>query len=189
MKPSYLIRPDTLDTGKPSDTPAHFYVLMGGVHLLQTLPDVGYHPLEDFAAHDDPWAPHAEVLPRLKGQFTQLIPGPHASLTKEDGLTAVETAQEALQLFTLDVHVIICPHKPLIFVQVMIMHVFKHHEGLFLWWIRIVHIPKSHYRNRYGGIRASAGKELHTTRNRLCPRPINKHIRRNGIIAKTFNNI
>lgn len=135
IKPSYLIRPDTLDPGKPPDTPAHLHILVCGIHLLQTLSDVGHHPLEDLAAHDDPWPPHTEVLPRLQGQFAQLIPGPHACLSQEDGLTAVETAQEALQLLTFDVDVVISPHKPLILVQVMVMHVLQHHEGLLLWWV------------------------------------------------------
>lgn len=173
MKPPYLIGPNTLDPGKPSDTPAHLHILVSGVHLLQTLSNVGHHPLEDLTAHDDPWPPHAEVLPRLQGQFTQLIPGSHARLSQEDGLTAVETAQETLQLLTLDVDIIISPHKPLVLVQVVVMHVLEHHERLLLGWVRVIHIPQSHYRNGNGGVRTLAREELHVTWNRLCPCPVN----------------
>lgn len=34
VKPCYLIGPNTLDPGEPSDTPAHLHILVGGVHLL-----------------------------------------------------------------------------------------------------------------------------------------------------------
>lgn len=134
---------------------------------------MGHHPLEDLAAHDDPWAPHAEVLTRLQGQFAQLIPCSHARLSQKDGLAAVETAQKALQLLTFDVDIIISPHEPLVLIKVMVMHVLEHHKGLLLGWVRIVYIPQSYYRNRYGGVRALAGEELHTTWNSLCPRPVN----------------
>lgn len=93
---------------------------------------MGYHPLKNFTAHDDAWPTHTEVLPRLQSQFPKLIPGPHSRLTQKDGLTAIEAAQEALELLTLDVDIIISPHKPFILIQVIVMHVLKHHEGLLL---------------------------------------------------------
>jgi len=146
---------------------------MGGVHLLDTLSDVGHHPLEDLAAHDDPWPPHAEVLPGLQGQFPQLVSGAHARLAQEDGLAAVEAAQEALQLLALDVDVVVGPHEPLVLVQVMVVHVLEHHEGLFLRRVRVIHILQGHYGNGYGGVGALAGEELHATWNGLCPCPGN----------------
>lgn len=177
MKAAHLIGPDTLDPSKPPDTPAHLHVLMGGVHLLQTLSDVGHHPLEDLAAHDDPGPPHAEVLPGLQGQFPQLVPGSHAGLPQENGFAAVEAAQEALQPLTLDVDIVIGPHEPLVLVQVMVVHVLEHHEGLLLRRIRVIHIPQGHYGNRYGGVGALAGEELHATWNGLCPCPVNTQSR------------
>lgn len=135
VKPFYLIGPDTLDPGEPSDTPANLHILVGGVHLLQALSDMGHHPLEDLAAHDDPWAPHAEVLSRLQGQFAQLVPCSHARLSQKDGLAAVETAQKALQLLAFDVDIIVSPHEPLVLIKVMVMHVLEHHKGLLLGWV------------------------------------------------------
>lgn len=171
MKAVYLIGPDTLDLGEPSDTAAHLHIFVGGVHLLQALSDMGHHPPEDLAAHDDPWPPHAEVLPGLQGQFAQFVPGAHASLSQEDGLAAVETAQEALQLLTLDVDVVISPHEPLVLIEVMVMHVLEHHKGLLLGWVGVVHIPQGNNGNWYGGVGTFTGEELHATWDGLCPRP------------------
>lgn len=174
MKPLYLIGPDALDPGEPSDTAAHLHIFMGGVHLLQALSDMGHHPLEDLAAHDDPWPPHAEVLSGLQGQFTQLVPRPHARLSQKDGLAAVETAQEALQFLTFDVDIVISPHEPLILIKVMVMHVLEHHKGLLLGWVGVVYIPQCNNGNWYGCVRAFAGEELHTSWNSLCPRPVKR---------------
>lgn len=171
-KAVYLIGPDTLDLGEPSDTAAHLHVFVGGVHLLQALSDVGHHPPEDLAAHDDPRSPHAEVLSRLQGQFAQFIPRTHASLSQEDGLAAVETAQETLQLLTFDVDVIIGPHEPLVLIEVMVVHVLEHHKGLLLGWVRVVYIPQGNDGNWYGSVRAFAGEELHATWDGLSPRPV-----------------
>lgn len=172
MKPVYLIGPDTLDLGEPSDTAAHLHVFVGGVHLLQALSDMGHHPPEDLAAHDDPWPPHAEVLSGLQGQFAQFVPCAHARLSQEDGLAAVKTAQETFQLLTFDVDIIISPHEPLILIKVMVMHVLEHHKGLLLGWVRVVYIPQGNNGNWYGGVRAFTGEELHATWDGLCPRPV-----------------
>lgn len=172
MKPVYLIGPDTLDLGEPPDTAAHLHIFVGGVHLLQALSDMWHHPLEDLAAHDDPRPPHAEVLSGLQGQFAQFVPCAHARLSQEDGLAAVEAAQETFQLLTFDVDIIISPHEPLILIKVVVMHVLEHHKGLLLGWVRVVYIPQGNNGNWYGGVRAFTGEELHATWDGLRPRPV-----------------
>ena len=144
---------------------------MGGVHLLQTLFDVGHHSTEDLSAHDHPRAPHTEVLPGLQGQLAQLVPGPHSCLAQEDGLAAVETAEKAFQPLALDVDVIVSPHEPLVLVQIVVVHVLEHHEGLLLGRVGVVNISQGYDRDGDGGIGPFAGEELHTAWNGLGPRP------------------
>lgn len=144
---------------------------MGGVHLLQALSDVGHHPPENLSTHDDPGTAHTEVLTGLQSQFAQLVPGPHPSLSQEDGLAAVEAPQEALQLLALDVDVVVRPHEPLVSVQVVVVHVLEHHEGLLLRRVRVVHIPQSHDGNGNGSVGAFTGEELNPTWNGLSPGP------------------
>lgn len=102
---------------------AHLHILVCGVHLLQALANVGHHAAQHLTAHDHSRAAHAEVFTRLQGQLAQLIPRPHACLTQEDGLAAVEAAQEALQTVALDVDIVVSSHEPLILVKVVVVHV------------------------------------------------------------------
>lgn len=138
---SYLIRPYTLHPCKPPDTSSHFHVLMGGVHLPETLANVRHHSPKYLPAHDHARPPHAEVLTRLKGQFSHFFCGAQACLPKKEGLAAIQTPQEILQTVSFDVHVIICSHKPFILVQVVVVHVLEHHEGLLLGRVGVIHTP------------------------------------------------
>lgn len=101
---------------------------MGGVHLSQALANVGHHSPQDLPAHDHSWSPHAKVLTRFQRQFPHLLSGAKASLPKKEGLTAVQAPKKVLQFVPFDVNVVISPHKPFVFVQVVVMHVFEHHE-------------------------------------------------------------
>lgn len=168
---SYLIRPDALYPGEAAHAAAHLHVLMGGVHLLQALADVGHHPAQHLTAHDDARAAHAEVLPWFQGQLAQFVTGAHARLAKKDGLAAVETPQKALQLLAFDVDVVVGSHEPLELVQVVVMHVLEHHEGLLLWRVRVIHVLQSHNGNWDCRVRTLAGEKFHFARNSLGPGP------------------
>lgn len=144
---------------------------MCGVHLLQALADVRDHPAQHLSAHDHTWASHAEVLAGLQCQFAQLVTSAHPRLAQENGLTAVQASQEALEALALDVDVIVGTHEPLEPVQVVVVHVLKHHEGFLLWRVGVVHIFQGHDGDGDGRVRTLAREELHFAWNGLSPGP------------------
>lgn len=137
---THLIRPDALHPGKSAHAASHLHVLVCGVHLLQALADMRHHPAQHLAAHYHARASHAEVLPGFQCQLAQFIASAHACLAQENGLTAVQASQEALQTFALYVDVVVGTHKPLEAVQVVVVHVLQHHEGFLLWRVRVIHV-------------------------------------------------
>lgn len=79
---------------------------------------------------------------------------------------------------TFYVDVVVRPHEPLVLVQVVVVHVLDHHEGLLLRWVRVVHSwqgddgQRGHPGGRGGAL---AGEELHPARHRRRPRPLRRH--------------
>lgn len=142
---------------------------MGGVHLSQALANVGHHSPQDLPAHDHSGSPHAEVLARLQRQLPHLLRGAQAGLSKKEGLAAVQTPQEVLQFVPFDVNVVIGSHKPFVFVQVVVMHVFEHHERLLLGWVRVIDAWERHNGDGDGGVRTLTGEEFNLARNAFGP--------------------
>lgn len=175
----YLVGPDALHAGETSHAAAHLHILVRGVHLLQALADVGHHPAQHLPAHDDARAAHAEVLPGLQRQLAQFVAGAHARLAQKDGLAAVQTPQEALQLLALDVDVIVGSHEPLELVQVVVVHVLEHHEGLLLRRVRVVHVLQGHDGDGDRRVGTLAGEKLHFAGNGFGPGPTQEKEQKN----------
>lgn len=97
---TYLIWPNTLCSSKPSDTPSHLHVLVSGVHLPKAFTYVWHHPPEDLPAEDHSWPSHAEILSRLKPQFSEFFNIAQTSLSQVQRFTAVQWAKKLLQFFT-----------------------------------------------------------------------------------------
>lgn len=97
---THLVGPDALGAPEASHAAAHLHVLVGGVHLPQAGADVGHHPAQHLPAEDHAGAAHAEVLPGLQCQLSQLLRGAEARLAQVQGLAAVQRPQEGLQLFS-----------------------------------------------------------------------------------------
>lgn len=176
----YLVGPDTLHPREPPHAPPHFHVLVRGVHLPQALADVGHHPPQHLPAHDHSRPSHAEVLARLQRQLPHLLRGAEAGLPQEQGLAAVQASEEALQFVPFDVNVVVSPHKPFVFVQVVVMHVFEHHEGFLLGWVGVIYTWKRHDGDGDRGVRTLAGEEFDLARNGFGPRSRLKKTRRNN---------
>ena len=138
---SYLVRPDALHPRKPSDAPSHLDVLVGRIHFPEALADVWDHSPENFPAHDHTRTPHTEVLARFQSKLPHFFRGAQSRLPKKEGFTTVQTPQKTLQTVSFDVNIIICSHKPFVFVQVVVMHVLEHHERLLLGRVGVVHAP------------------------------------------------
>lgn len=81
---------------------------------------------------------------------------------------------------TFDVDIVVGAHEPLILVQVVVVHVLDHHEGLFLGRVGVVHSWQRDDRQGWqrlakpgvGGL--LAGKELHTARDEARPGPLHR---------------
>lgn len=83
-------------------------------------------------------------------------------------LRAVNGAQESLQLVGFDVDVVVRPDEPLELVDVVLVHVVEHHEGLLLRGVAVVHILQGDQRDAVGdgALRAEEG---HPSGHLLAP--------------------
>lgn len=97
------------------------------------------------------------------------------------GLAAEKGGGEAGQRrweVTFNVDIVVGAHEPLILVQVVVVHVLDHHEGLFLGRVGVVHPRQRDDRQRWRGLANSsvggllAGKELHAAGNEARPSPL-----------------
>lgn len=77
---------------------------------------------------------------------------------------------------TFDVDIVVGAHEPLILVQVVVVHVLDHHEGLFLGRIGVVHTRQRDDRQGWRGLAGVggllAGKELHAAGDETRPGPL-----------------
>lgn len=79
---------------------------------------------------------------------------------------------------TFNVDIVVGAHEPLILVQVVVVHVLDHHEGLFLGRVGVVHPRQRDDRQGWRGLANSsvggllAGKELHAAGNEARPSPL-----------------
>lgn len=87
---TYLIGPNALSSSKPADTPAHFHVLMSGVHFSKAFTYMWHHPPENLSAEDHSWPSHAEIFSRLQPQFSKFFNITQTSLPQIQRFTAVQ---------------------------------------------------------------------------------------------------
>lgn len=109
----------------------------------EALADVWDHSPENFPAHDHTRAPIQKFSPGSRASFPHFFRGAQSCLPKKEGSTTIQTLRKTLQTVSFDVNIIICSHKPFVFVQVVVMHVLEHHERLLLGRVGVVHAPRS----------------------------------------------
>jgi len=146
---------------------------VGAVEVLQAAGDVGGHSAQGLAAKDHPRAAHAEVLVELQGQQAELLAVALARLADELRLGAVDGAQETLQLGRLHVDIVVRPDEPLEPVDVVLIHVVQHHEGLLLRRIAIVDVLEGHH-GQILGVAALGAEEGHPAGHLLAPRIVHR---------------
>jgi len=137
---AHLVVPSAGYAGELLDTPPHLDVLVGAVEVLQAAGYVWRHAAQSLTAEDHPRSAHAKVLVELEGQQAELLAIALARLADELRLGAVDGAQKALQFVRLHVDIVVRPDEPLEAVDVVLVHVVQHHEGLLLRRIAIVHV-------------------------------------------------